>query len=198
MGFLKKLVPPDPKYMENLRNVLKKGTHEELLKIYDKSYLDHYYWQRDDSMLAIALNGNRSSADKVKNANLMLDDGAKTSAGSLLHRLFGSYVEDRDFKLEAELAKRLLDAGVDVNEVYGKFGTPLECAAQHFKFSEKELQPIYDAILARPDVDFLAPRLKGQTTTYGLIVKMGKLRPKLLTQVEAYMQQHNQPIPGKA
>ena len=57
----------------------------------------------------------------------------------------------------------MLDAGAGVNESMAKFGTPLETIAAKFKFSDIDLAPFYDVLLARPDLDLLQKSIYGRT-----------------------------------
>ena len=79
--------------------------------------------------------------------------------GQPLHVLLGR--NQHDFTAEAPLLARIFDQGADVNEVMKKFGTPLETIAAKFKFSDVELEPFYDILLARPDLDLLEQCLDG-------------------------------------
>lgn len=80
--------------------------------------------------------------------------------GQPLHVLLGR--NQHDFTAEAPLLARIFDQGADVNEVMKKFGTPLETIAAKFKFSDVELEPFYDILLARPDLDLLEQCLDGR------------------------------------
>lgn len=83
--------------------------------------------------------------------------GLLTEAG---HRRLGT--------AEAELLQRMLDLGADVNEVSPRTGTPLEIVVDLFNFSDDTLQPFYDVLLARPDLDLLAPGQGGRPVLVNL------------------------------
>lgn len=109
-----------------------------------------------DTLLTLA-HSNSDTTQRVAIAHRLLDDGADVLRERPLHVLVGR--NDHDFVNEALLLERMLEQGADVNEIYPGFGTPLETIAAKFKFSDVQLAPFYDVLLARPDLDLLQQSL---------------------------------------
>lgn len=143
-----------PRDTSALYRVARHGTIAELERIYDARWvnLDLGF----DTLLTLALS-NSDTTQRVAIAHRLLDDGADVLRERPLHVLLGR--NDHDFVNEALLLERMLEQGADVNEIYPGFGTPLETIAAKFKFSDVQLAPFYDVLLARPDLDLLQQSL---------------------------------------
>ncbi|MCY7402804.1 MAG: hypothetical protein LH477_17960 [Nocardioides sp.] len=89
---------------------------------------------------------------------------------------------------------RMPDTGADVNEVLAKFGTPLETIAGKGQFSDVELTPFYDVLLARPDIDLLRQSVDGRTVL-GNLRKMSALRGELVIREERTLIDRGRPVP---
>jgi len=139
--------------------------------------------------------GNGDPASRVAIVNRLLDDGADVTIGRPLHNLVGA--NKHDFAVEASLLQRMLDLGADVNEVSAKFGTPLETAAAKFKFSDDDLAPFYDVLLARPDLDLVQPGLDGRLVLVNLRKWYAK-RGALVERAEALLRERGIPLPDPA
>ena len=188
MRFRKRKRPADT---SALHEVLRYGTYEEFLDIYDPRTV---LWEYEHaSLLTLAL-ANSDFPARLAIANHLLDDGADVTLFQPLHVLVGR--AKHDFVAEAPLVTRMLDLGADVNEVTRSHGTPLETAACVFKHSDETLQPFYDAILARPDLDLLQPGLDGRPVLVNLR-KWAQRRGSLVTQAEQLLTSRRIPLPAQ-
>lgn len=135
---------------------------------------------------------NKNPQDKVRIANLLLDDGADASLvaeGSdqinVLHVLFGLRWKYHDFQLEAPLLARLLEGGADINLKSPRFGVPMEMLAS-MGASDEELAPFYDVVFSRPDIDFdVVINEVGPYTLGDRLLSSG--RPDLPKRARAYL-----------
>ena len=111
-------------------------------------------WRR---ALAGALR-NPSPEDRVAIASLLLDHGSDPSVVidddniNVLHVLFFGSFREHNFRAEANVLKRLLDGGADINLRSPRFGLPLE-ALDSMAASDEHLKPFYEVVFARPDID---------------------------------------------
>lgn len=186
MGLFKRNTPRDT---NALHAALTHGTMEELDRVYEPAWVNFEF--ESGTPLTLAL-GNSDTDQRVAMANRLLDDGADVRRGHPLHRLLGR--NQHDFAAEAPLLERMLDAGADVNEVIAKFGTPLETIAGKGKFSDAELTPFYDVLLARPDLDLLRASVDGRTVL-GNLRTMFALRGQLVTRAEQTLIDRGVPVP---
>ena len=141
----------------NLRLLAKRSTLKEFLEeVRARGPVD---WS--DPLWAGTLSGaiaNKSPEDRVAIANFVLDQGVDPSVvddgdrTNILHELFVGGERGHDFELEAPLLERLLDGGADINLRSPRFGVPLE-ALSSMGASDEKLQPFYDVVFARPDID---------------------------------------------
>lgn len=178
-----------PRDTSALYAALTRGTYDDFLEQYSPSTV--LYAGYSQPLLCLALR-NKNPHGGVKIAHRLLDDGADVTVGAPLHVLVAGYTHD--FEGEARLLQRLLDLGADVNEVRPKIGTPLETAAEVFKFSDRDLTPFYDVLLARPDIDFLQQSVNGRP----VIVRLRKWYAKrghLVERIEALMVERGIPLP---
>lgn len=187
MGLLNRKKPRDT---SALYNVLRTGTLDQLDAVYTSTNV-HYDGFSEQTLLELVL-GNKNLRGRVEIAHRLLDDGADVRAGKPLHVLVDQ--NEHDFETEAILLKRMLDAGADVNQISPKAGTPLETAAAKFKFSDRDLTPFYDVLLARPDIDFLTESLNGRTVIARLRKWYAK-RAGLVERVERTMTERGVPLP---
>lgn len=187
MGLLRRRAPKDT---SALHRVLRAGSIGDLEEHYSPAFVN-YDGYSGASLLTTAL-GNIDPVNRVALAHRLLDDGADVTRHDPLHVLLGQ--NSHAPGLEAGLLARLLDAGADVNRNVPRFGTPLETLATRFTFSDAENQPFYDVLLARPDIDFLAPGLDGRPVLVNLR-KWYALRGHLVEQVEAELARRGVPSP---
>lgn len=186
MGLFTRSKPRDTSAMSA---AITRGTYQDFLAQYTPANVHYDGYSR--SMLDMALN-NKDLQARVQIANRLLDDGADVEQGHPAHVLVGA--SRHDFDAEAPLLDRLLDSGADVNHVLPKFGTPLETAASQFAFSDRDLTPFYDVLLARPDIDFLRESLNGRPVLVRLRKWYAK-RADLVERVEALMAERGIPLP---
>jgi len=170
---------------------LDSGTVEEFEVVYKPS-LANYRGFTGATPLSLALS-NGDPATRVTIATRLLDDGADVHQMSPLHVMLAA--SKHDFPLEAPLLRRLLDMGADVNEVYPRYGTPVETAAGEFKYTDADLKPFYDVLLARPDIDLLQPGMDGRPVLINLR-KMYARRGELVERCEALLIERGIPVPG--
>lgn len=165
------------------------GTYEEFLAIHEPAHANATY--SSGTPLTLALSNGDPEA-RVAIATRLLDDGADAGTAHPLHVLLGQ--NTHDFPLEAPLLQRLLDDGADVNERTEDGMTPLEQAASKFKFSDASLQPFYDVLLARPDLDLVGPGLDGRPVLVNLRKWYAK-RAALVERAEALLTERGVPLP---
>lgn len=178
-----------PRDTNALYAVLSHGTIDELDAVYEPAWVGFDF--QGETLLCLALT-NKDTTQRVALANRLLDDGADAREGRPLHVLLGR--NQHDFDAEAPLLKRLLDAGADVNEVMAKFGTPLETIAAKFKFSDVDLAPFYDVLLAHPDLDLLQQSIDGRTVL-GNLRKWSGGRGELVIRAEQALTDRGIPVP---
>jgi hypothetical protein len=186
MGLFNRSKPRDT---NALYAALTHGTLAELEKVYESAWVNYEF--ESGTPLTLALT-NKDTSQRVAIANRLLDDGADVREGRPLHVLLGR--NQHDFAAEAPLLERMLDAGADVNEVTAKFGTPLETIAAKFKFSDVELTPFYDVLLARPDLDLLQQSMDGRTVL-GNLRKWAGGRGELVIRAEQTLTDRGIPLP---
>ena len=189
MGLFNRSKPRDT---SALHGALTRGTLADLEKVYEPAWVGYQF--EHDTLLTLAL-ANDDPPSRIAIANRLLDDGADVrSAHSLgpLHRFLAR--NSHDFTAEAPLLKRLLDAGADVNAVDAKVGTPLETLAAKFTFSDADLEPFYDVLLARPDLDLLQPGLSGRPVLVNLR-KWSAKRGELVIRAEQTLTDRGIPVP---
>ena len=178
-----------PRDTSALHAALTRGTLEDFEKVYEPAWVRYQY--EHDTLLTLALT-NADSPSRIAICNRLLDDGADVRQAMPLHRFLAR--NQHDFTAEAPLLQRLLDAGADVNQVDSKVGTPLETIAGKFKFSDGELGPFYDVLLARPDLDLLQPSIFGRTVLGNLRNWSGG-RGELATRAEQTLADRGIPVP---
>lgn len=144
------------------------GTLEEFLAIHEPQHVRAEYSSGTPLTLALS---NGDPATRVAIAARLLDDGADPAARNPLHVLIAR--PQHDFALEAKLIERLLDAGANVNDRTADGMTVIERTAGHMRFEDSDLQPFYDVLLARPDLDLDGPGLDGRP----ILVNLRKLPP---------------------
>ena len=102
---------------------------------------------------------------------------------NVLHVLFSGLADEHDFELEAPLLRRLLDGGADINLRSPRFGYPLE-ALSWMAATDDDLQPFYDVVFARPDIDMSAIINKHGSTLGELLIST--TRPDMTRRAEEY------------
>lgn len=128
-------------------------------------------------------------------ANRLLDDGADAAAvtgdgATTLHVLLGR--GQFDMNTDVPLLQRLLDGGADPNRPHDRFGTPLFTLVRQLTFSDDELAPFYDVLLADPRLDLLAP---AGDTTYEQVRLLGPARVSLVDRMNAVLRERGLPLP---
>lgn len=128
-------------------------------------------------------------------ANRLLDDGADAAAvtpggATTAHVLLGRPRFDMD--TDVPLLQRLLDGGSDPNRRYERFGTPLMTIARQLNMSDEALGPFYDVLLARPDLDLLAP---AGASTFEALRLLGERRAALVSRMVTVLEERGQTIP---
>lgn len=168
----------------------KSASYEEFLATYDRDVDPFWTSNTGGDYLSQSLR-NSDPVAKVNISSLLLDDGAdpsKVYSGdniNALHILFGGGVVEHDFDLEAPLLKRLLDGGADVNLRSPRFGCPLESLSS-MAATDDELQPFYDVVFARPDIDMSAIINERGSTLGDLLTST--TRPGMTRRAEEYME----------
>lgn len=170
------------------------GTLDDFLAVYSPS--DATADDLGTPLLFDAL-ANNDLAARVAIAHRLLDDGAdagvqQADGTTTLHVLLGK--GDHDFEAEPALLERLIDGGADVNASVPRFGTPLLALARQFKFSDARLTPLYDVLLARPELDPLAPGLDDEPVLT-VVRKWAAKRADLVTRLEALLVERGTPVP---
>ncbi|MFC7403998.1 hypothetical protein [Georgenia alba] len=142
--------------MADLGHLAQYGSFDEFMASYEPSQAA---WTAGSGqpLLMFALS-NRDTDARTAIATRLLDDGADvgvtlSDGSNMLHVLLAR--KTHDVEAEVPILRRLIEGGADVNGVAAKFGTPLETAAEMFKFSDETLAPFYDVLLSREDLDLL-------------------------------------------
>ena len=134
---------------------------------------------------------NPDPASRVAIASRLLDDGADaTYSGeggvNLVHILF--HHRAHDIMAEAPLLQRLLDGGADINQYGRKFGPPLMVLISNTGLREAALDPFYDVLFSRGDLDFevRADAAKPPRSMRQRIEMAEQRRPGLLHRMRRY------------
>ena len=110
---------------------------------------------------------NNSIGDRLSMSMWLLDCGVDPSPTSADGSTGAHVLVDRvrhDFLREAPLLHRLLEAGVDVNAVAGRWGTALQTLLRQFNVTDTEMSPFCDVFFSRSDLDLLKPGWRGIST----------------------------------
>lgn len=180
--------------MPSLYFAAKSGSLEEFESGYEPAQAATWTSETGQTLLHLALS-NPDPAARVAIADRLLDDGADPAAVfgpegyTTLHILLGR--GEHDAAAEAPLLERLLDGGADVNAVATGWGTPLQTLASELKFSDDQLAPFYDVLLARPDLDLLRPG-KADRSSLESARRLAKKRAGLVARMEDYLHRHGQ------
>ena len=176
--------------MRNPRIAAKRSTFDEFVAWFGS--VGQIDWSdRLWSDVILGALSNRNPEDRVAIGNYLLDSGADPSVVSegdnvnALHVFFSGLAENHDFALEAPLLKRLLDGGADINLRSPRFGRPLE-ALSSMAATDDDLQPFYDVVFARPDIDMSAIINKHGSTLGELLTST--TRPDMTRRAEEYME----------
>lgn len=181
-----------PRDTNALYVVLTSGSIDELDGVYKRSWVRYEY--AGSTLLTLAL-ANHDPVQRVALANRLLDDGVDVTRWQPVQVLVGR--NTHDFTLEAPLLQRLLDEGADVNRVTRdkRRGTPLEALAAKFTFSDDDLEPFYDVLLARPELDLLQVS-SGERTVLENLRKLTDRRAELVRRAEQTLRQRGVTAPG--
>lgn len=177
-----------------LHAALEQGTADDVVRLL-RSDTARQWRAGDRTALAVALT-NRSPADRLAIAHLLLDRGAdggyvlEHDRVGALHVLFSH--EPHDFAGEAGLTSRLIEAGADPNLVSPRFGSPLAVLAGTFKYADKDLQPLYDALIGSGRLSLSTVDKGGRTMLENVAVK-AKFRQSLYDQLLAFAASTGQP-----
>lgn len=178
---------------QELRRLARRGSLEEFLARYRPA--DATDRDLGADLLFAALH-HKDIAARTGIVSRLLDDGADAAVihhdAGVLHHLLSYGVHD--FPAEVPLLRRLLAEGADVNRVDPKRGTPLEALAAQFRFSDEQLAPFYDVLLAHPDLDPLQDSAFGRTVL-GNVRSWGEGRPDLVVRVERLLVVRGRPVP---
>ena len=99
---------------------------------------------------------NTSLPDRYEITNFLLDQGgepgeANAYGETVLHVLFGHV--NHDIQEDVKLAKRFIEAGADINALDKAKRLPF-LGVLNMKYTDEELQPLYDIWLESPNADF--------------------------------------------
>lgn len=122
---------------------------------------------------------NHDPETRFRTASWLLDHGADPNAGTdpdstVLHILFDR--KQHDPVRDAELLRRLLDAGADINKSIPKYGRPLAYLLEHFDPRYEDQRYFFDVLFSRPDLDLVA-RSKRTGESFAVNV-LRMVRPK--------------------
>lgn len=178
--------------MADLFFTTRRRSLEEFLAIYDPE--DANLTDRRGSTLLHSALANKPGI-RAQIANRLLDDGADAAAvtgdgATTLHVLLGRGQFDMDS--DVPLLQRLLDGGADPNRSYDRFGTPLFTIARQLAFTDDDLAPVYDVLLADPRLDLLAP---AGDSTYERVRLLGPDRASLVDRMNAVLRERDLPFP---
>lgn len=142
---------------------------------------------------------NDDPSARVAISNRLLDDGADPAFAdgegvNLIHILLNKH--EHDFVAEAPLLRRLLDGGADINQYGRKLGPPLMVLTTSPYMRDDELDPFYDVIYSRPDIDFTV-RADAATPPRSLrsrVERAHRLHPEMVRRMHDY--EKNGPTPA--
>jgi hypothetical protein len=178
---------------QELRRLAMRGSLDEFLAVYRAS--DATDPELGTDLLFDGVR-NKDIGARAGIVGRLLDDGADATAirkdAGILHHLLSYGVHD--FPAEVPLLQRLLDEGADVNRVDPRSGTPLEALASQFKFSDEQLAPFYDVLLAHPGLDPLQDSVFDRTVL-GNVRNWREGRPDLVIRLERLLAERGVPVP---
>lgn len=130
--------------------------------------------------------GNKDVEARVAITMRLLDDGADPSIApdrvNVLHVLFGA--RNHDPIHEAEMLRRLIEGGADLNLVSKRDGPPLAVLVKHGPRPESDCVPFYDVIFDQPNLDFTVPT--GNGSLHELVFDSVWNLPLLRERIRAY------------
>lgn len=136
---------------------------------------------------------NKDIDARLAIANRLMDDGVDVRGAQVLNAYLAYRIHD--FEAEVPLLRRLLDEGADVMRVAPKHGTPLECLATQFRYTDETLMPFYEVLLSRPDFDPLGPGMSGRPVLTN-IRKWRMKREQLVEMLEALLEEGGIEVPA--
>ena len=118
---------------------------------------------------------NRDPETRFRTATWLLDHGADPNAGTnrddtVLHILFDR--KRHDPVRDAELLRRLLDAGADINKSIPKYGRPLAYLMENKDARFESDRPFFEIMFSRPDLDLIARSKRTGESFAARILKM--------------------------
>lgn len=178
--------------MADLFFTAKRRSLEDFLEVYQPG--DSNASDRHGSTVLHAALANKPGI-RAQIAHRLLDDGADAAAvtddgSTTLHVLLGR--PRFDVETDVPLLQRLLDGGADPNRPHDRFGTPLFTLARQLTFSDEQLAPVYDVLLAGDRLDPLAP--PGHPT-YERVRLLGPARADLVERMTRVLRERGQPVP---
>ena len=138
---------------------------------------------------------NKDIDARLAISHRLLDDGVDVRGAQVLNTYMAYRIHD--FEAEVPLLRRLLDEGADVMRVAPKHGTPLECLAAQFRYSDETMMPFYEVLLSRPDFDPLGLGMSGRPVLTN-IRKWRMKRETLVGMLEALLVERGIEVPSDA
>lgn len=200
MGLFNRRPTPATPELPNrtLATVARYGTWEEFSTFYRPSDVNRSY---DGRWLLLEALSNKPEVRDAIVARLLADGvdcGVVTDSGlTALHLLFAKLRRGTDLAPVVRFAREFLERGADVNRVHPKEGTALELAMEGSPCSDAELAPLYDVLLARPEIDLLAISRFGRTVLDN-VRTWADMRADLVARMEATLRDRGVPVPPPA
>lgn len=138
--------------------------------------------------LLMAAVGNTHLDSRYATARWLLERGsalgpADSEGYTEMHVLFGQV--EHDIASDADIARRLLEIGADINAVSPRGGLVL-CEVLRMKYDDADLEPIYDLWFDQPVVlDFESPSARGSTPLS--IARARPYRAGILDRMQRYI-----------
>lgn len=135
---------------------------------------------------------NKDLPSRYSLGHFLLDEGAPLTAGdggaTALHVLFGQV--SHDVGEDARIARRLIDAGADINALDENGRVPF-LEVLNIKYSDEDLNPIYDLWFEREDADFTLVSVHGVSPIS--FAKKLPFRGSVVDRMESYVHSHSSP-----
>ncbi len=132
---------------------------------------------------------NHDLPSRYSLGHFLLDQGAQITAGdgeaTVLHVLFGQV--SHDIGEDARIARRLIDAGADINALDENRRVPF-LEVLNMKYSDDDLNPIYDLWFEHADADFTSVSVHGVSPIS--FAKRLPFRAAVVDRMESYVRAH--------
>ena len=163
-------------------------TKEQFFKMYNGEYINQKY---ENNNLLYYASRNTDKEARYDIMNFLLDKGLTVDIETdncitLLHIVLGHV--DHDIKQTTYLCKKLIERGVDINQLDVKNRLAIQYII-NLKFSDEELNELYELWFMQPTVDILTKNDWGVSPIE--LAKKLPYRKKLVDIMEKYISLNN-------